>query len=75
MSITVIPVGSLRQHVGGTEKVTLEFEGKTVLQVLANLGIPSAIVSAVLVNDVLVPKDHVPQDGDEVKLISVVGGG
>jgi len=75
MPIVVIPVGRLKQYVDDQEQVRLEFEGQSVLEILEGLRIPSALVAAVLVDGTLVTKDHVPQDGDTVKLISVLGGG
>ena len=75
MPVVIVPVGRLRQYVGDQDSVALEWRGKTVLQILEDLHIPGDMVSAVLLNDVLVPKDHVPRDGDSVKLVSVLGGG
>lgn len=75
MAISVIPVGHLKDYAGGQERVELPAEGKTVREILEALGIPSELVAAVLIHDILVSKDHVPQDGDEVKLLSVLGGG
>lgn len=75
MPICVVPVGHLRDYIGGQECVAVPAEGKTVREILTDLGIPSEVVAAVLIRDILVPKDHVPQDGDEVKLLSILGGG
>lgn len=75
MTIYVVPVGHLKEYTEGRERVAILAEGKAVREILADLGIPSEVVAAVLIRDVLVPKDHVPQDGDEVKLLSVLGGG
>jgi len=75
MSVIVIPVGRLKGYVGGQEEVRLDPEGKSVSQILEDLQIPTALVSAVLVEGTLVTKDYVPQDGEMVKLLSVMGGG
>ncbi|MGC8837675.1 MAG: MoaD/ThiS family protein [Anaerolineae bacterium] len=75
MPIYVVPVGHLKDYTGGQERVAVPAEGKTVREILADLGIPSEVVAAILIRDILVPKDHIPQDGDEVKLLSVLGGG
>jgi len=75
MPIVVIPVGRLKQYVDGQEQIRLEFGGQSVLEILEGLRIPSALVAAVLVDGTLVTKDHIPQDADTVKLISVLGGG
>ena len=75
MSIYVVPVGHLKEYTQGQERIAVPAEGKTVREILEVLGIPSEVVAAVLIRDILVPKDHVPQDGDEVKLLSVLGGG
>jgi len=75
-SIQVIPVGPLRRYVNGQQILHLEdWAGRVVREMIENLGIPSVIVGAVLVNGQLVQKDHLLQDGQEVKLIPLLGGG
>jgi len=74
--IHVIPVGMLRQYTDGQEALDLEgWAGRPVREMLEDLGIPSPLVGGVLVGGVLVQKDYRPQDGEEVKLIPLLGGG
>jgi sulfur carrier protein ThiS len=62
--------------VDGQESLSLEGQaGKSVWELLETLTIPSELVAAVLVNGRLVQKDHRVQNGDEVKLIPLLGGG
>jgi sulfur carrier protein ThiS len=42
---------------------------------LEAVGIPPAVVAAVVRDDELVPKDYRPRDGERIKAIAVVGGG
>jgi molybdopterin converting factor small subunit len=74
--IHVIPVGMLRPYVSGQEAIALEgWAGRPVRALIENLGIPSALVGAVLIHGTLVTKDYLLQEGEEVKLIPLVGGG
>ena len=74
--IRVILVGLLRQYNDGQETQSLEgWAGRPVHQLLDHLGIPSQLVGAVLIGGRLVPKDHLFQEGEEIKLIPLVGGG
>lgn len=74
--IRVIPVSIVRQYVEGKEQLTLEGRaGQTIQQLLLELGIPSEVVTGVLVNGQLKGKDYRLQEGDEIKLIPVLGGG
>ena len=73
VSITVI--GLLKNYTQNRESLTLHAAGKSINQVLAELGIPSVLVAVVLINGRQESKDYVLQDGDIVKLIPLVGGG
>ncbi len=74
--ISVIPVGMLRQYVGGKERLALAgWAGRSISELLETLGIPSALVGVVLIGGQLVDKGHLLQDGEEIKLIALVGGG
>lgn len=74
--VRVIPVGMLRKYVDGQEMMDLEgWAGRSVRALLESLGMPSPLVGAVLIHGDLVTKDHLLQDGEEVKLIPLVGGG
>jgi sulfur carrier protein ThiS len=76
MSMTVIirPFGMLKSYIGGKTETTVE-AGRTVRQVLQELGIPPDVVALVLVNDEPQSKDYVLQDGETVKIMAIIGGG
>ncbi|HOG47694.1 MAG TPA: MoaD/ThiS family protein [Anaerolineae bacterium] len=75
MPVQVVPVGLLRPLLA-SDTVTLDVgAGKTVAQLLDELGVQADLVAMVLVNGRQAPKDTVLQDGDVVKLIPFVGGG
>ena len=74
--VRAILVGMLRQYVDGKDAVSLEKgAGRSVRDLIESLNIPSALVGAVLIGGQLVTKDYVLQDGQEVKLIALIGGG
>jgi sulfur carrier protein ThiS len=74
--VRAVLVGMLRQYVDGKDAVTLESgAGRSVREVIESLNIPPALVGAVLVGGQLVDKDYRLQDGQEVKLIALIGGG
>lgn len=74
--IRIVPVGILRGYSPAQEPVVLQgWAGRPVRDALLHLGIPSALVGAVLANGQLVQKDHTMQDGEEIKLIPLIGGG
>ncbi len=76
VALNVVPVGLLRQYVGGEEVLTQrDWAGRSVRELIAALGIPSEVVGAVLVNGTLVQKDHILQGEETVKLIPLIGGG
>jgi sulfur carrier protein ThiS len=74
MTVTLRPNDALRQYTGGRPEVQVD-PGRTVLETLAALGIPSELVAAVVVNNNLQAKDYVLQDGDQVRVLAVIGGG
>jgi sulfur carrier protein ThiS len=74
MPATIRPIGMLKTYLGGQSEVAVE-PGRTVREILAALGIPSALVAGALLNDVLQSKDYCVQEGDVIKLIAVIGGG
>jgi len=65
-------VGILSRYAGYEVEVE---GGKSVEEVLASLGIPSPLVGIVLVNGKQVEKSYAIEEGDEVKLIPLLGGG
>lgn len=75
-SIRVVPVGPIKRYVGGQETVSLEIgNGESIRDLLGILSIPSELVGAVLANGRLVHKDYRVGDGEEIKLIPLLGGG
>jgi len=74
MGVTLIPVGFLKEYVGGHDRLEMA-AGPTVAEMLEEAGIPSALVAAVVRGDDLVPKDYRPQDGESIKVIAIMGGG
>lgn len=67
-------IGSLKNYTDGRKEVTVE-AGRSVRDSLAGLGIPPEIVALVLVNETHQTKDYLLRDGDEVKVMAVIGGG
>ncbi len=67
-------VGILSRYVGGERELQAE-AGKSIEELLVRLGIPSAMVGIVLVNGRQVEKSYVIGEGDEIKLIPLIGGG
>ncbi len=67
-------VGILSRYAGGQAEVETG-GGKSVEEVISGLGIPSPLVGIVLVNGRQVDKSYVIEEGDEVKLIPLLGGG
>jgi sulfur carrier protein ThiS len=74
MSVTIQPMGMLKNYTGGEGKLYLPAE-LTVHQVLVEIGIPPDVVALVVVNGEIRPKDYLLQEGDYVKLMAVIGGG
>jgi sulfur carrier protein ThiS len=74
MTATIRPYGILKSYIDGELEVTVE-AGRTIRQVLLDLGMPPEVVALVLVNDEQQSKDYLLRDGDTVKLMAIVGGG
>lgn len=72
--VTLVPVGFLKEFVGGREWLELD-AGPSVAEMLVSVGIPPAVVAAVLREDELVTKEYRPRDGERIKVMAVVGGG
>ncbi len=76
MPVQIVPVGLLKPHFPGCGTVTLESgAGKTIAQVLSELGVEPDLVAMILVNGRQAPSGTLLADGDVVKLIPFVGGG
>ncbi len=74
MAVTLVAVGMLREYTGGQERLEVP-AGPTVSEMLETVGIPAALVAAVLKADEIVPKQYRPQEGETLKLLAVAGGG
>lgn len=74
MSATIKAYGIFKNYLGGQNEASVE-HGITIRQALAALNIPSEVVALVVVNDEQENKDYCLQDGDQVKLMAVLGGG
>ncbi len=74
ISVTVKPYGIVAQHVkAGTYEVAEGDKLKKVLRKAGALGIDIPIV--VMINGSRVTPDQKLSDGDEIKILNVVGGG
>ena len=71
--VKVVAVGMLKNYIA-PEMVTAN-SGQTVRQLLDGLGIPSDLVAVVMVNGRQESKNYLLQEGDQVKLVPLVGGG
>lgn len=74
MSVTIRPLGMLKDYIGGKTETAVE-AGQSVRQSLALIGINPDLVAGVFVNGEQQTKDCILQDGDIVKLLAVIGGG
>jgi len=77
MGVRVKLVGFLKEYALQGKGMDLEdADGRTVAEVVADLGIPPASVSITLVNGRHVQgQDYVLQEGDELTLLPPIGGG
>lgn len=74
MSVTLVPIGMLKEYAGGEERLHLA-PGPSVEEMLEMVGIPPNLVAGVIRDGDLVSQDYRPQDGDLVKILAVMGGG
>jgi sulfur carrier protein ThiS len=76
MSVTLLPVGTLRSLVQGKGRVVLEErEGHSLEDVCREIGLPLQLIGLFVVNGKPQSKDYLLRSNDEVRLISLVGGG
>ncbi|MBN1483079.1 MAG: MoaD/ThiS family protein [Chloroflexia bacterium] len=74
--LQVVVVGPLRRYVDDERSLELEgWAGRPVRDLLEHLGIPSRLVTAVLVDGRLVRKGAPLPEAGLVKLVPVLGGG
>lgn len=74
MSACIHPFGILKTYAYGQSDLVVD-AGCTIREVVTDFGIPTAIIAMILVNDEPQTRDYCLQDGDDVKLIAVLGGG
>ncbi len=74
MSAKVVPVGMLKKYIEGREEIVVE-AGQSVSQILDARGIPPDLVAVVMVNGRQESKSYLLREGDEVRLVPLVGGG
>jgi thiamine biosynthesis protein ThiS len=67
-------VGLLKKYGPAESSVTVE-SGRTVMEVIEELGLDPDLVAIVMVNGRQKFKSYRLQDGDSVKLVPMVGGG
>lgn len=73
-SVQLTLVGLLRKYVPAESPLTVE-PGRTVTEVITDLGLDPDLVAIVMVNGRQEFKSYRLQDGDSVKLVPMVGGG
>jgi sulfur carrier protein ThiS len=74
VSVTLVPIGMLKEYAGGQERLELA-AGPTVTQMLEVVGIPPELVAGVIRDGDLVSQDYRPEDGEVVKVLAIMGGG
>lgn len=67
-------VGLLKKYGDGQSSLTVE-PGQTVMEVIQSLGLDPDLVAIVMVNGRQKFKSYRLEDGDNVKLVPMVGGG
>ena len=74
MSVVLVPIGMLKEYVGGQERLHLA-AGPTVEEMLEAVGIPPELVAGVIRDDDLVSQDYRPEDGELIRVLAIMGGG
>jgi len=75
MPITIKPIGQLKTYINDQKSVAIDGAGLTVNEALIQFGIPPLLVALVMVNNRQEDKNYCLQDGDEVLIMSILGGG
>ena len=73
-SVQLTLVGLLKKYGPAQSSLTVE-PGQTVMQAIKDLGLDPDLVAIVMVNGRQKFKSYRLQDGDNVKLVPMVGGG
>ncbi len=74
MTACIHPFGILKTYTSGQSDIAV-VAGRTIREVVTEFGIPPQIIAMILVNDEPQTRDYCLQDGDDVQLIAVLGGG
>lgn len=75
MPVTLRPVGHLKSYVDGNDMIAMP-AGMSIRDTLQAAGIPPELVALVVVNDVhQTDKEILLKDGDDVRVMAVIGGG
>ena len=74
MPAVIHPMGQFKYFFNDRSEITVE-AGHTVRETLVILKIEPALVAGVIVNDDLQSKDYTLQEGDNVRLFAIMGGG
>jgi sulfur carrier protein ThiS len=74
MTVTIHPLGMLKEYLAGQKEVRVD-PGKSVRDTLTNLGINPDLVAGIFINGEQHTKDYILQEGDDVRLMAVIGGG
>jgi thiamine biosynthesis protein ThiS len=73
-SVQLTLVGLLKKYAPPDTPLTIE-PGQTVAEVIGDLGVDPDLVAIVMVNGRQKLKSYRLQDGDQLKLVPMVGGG
>jgi sulfur carrier protein ThiS len=68
------PLAQLKKYIGDQSEITVE-AGGTVRETLSTLSVPPDIVALIIVNGSIQDNDYCIQEGDEIKLFSIMSGG
>ena len=75
MPVTLRPVGHLKTYADGKDILSMP-AGMSIRETLQAAGIPPELVALVVVNEVhQTDKEILLKDGDEVRIMAVIGGG
>ena len=74
MPATLRLSGALRNFNGGKSEVQVQ-PGQTVREIITGLGIVPETIAVVVVNQEQQDKDYIIQEGDDVLVMAISGGG
>jgi sulfur carrier protein ThiS len=66
--------GALKDVVGGRDNFDVE-SGRSVRETLTGLGIVPETIALVVINKEHQDKDYIIQEGDDILVLAVIGGG